>query len=243
MMNSIKGSMCCAALAAAAIFAAGCGGNGGTTAQDNAYVRFINASPDSTALNFFIDDTRLGTNVAYLGTSPSFARVDAGERDATVLEQGGTQELAAIVIDLAKDEQNIVTAIGLRDFGTENEKRLRLVPFGVNRTAPTGNKSQLYIIHAFMKPAGQDTPNLDFRNPGNNPQFQLTGIAFGTTRELLVDSGPQTFTARFSGGEQEYMTETLQLAPGSIHFVVLSGIEGGVGAQAPKMQLFTIPPK
>ena len=63
------------ALSLVALFVAGCGG-GGTTTAPKPEIYFINASPDSVSLDYRMDDSAFETGVAYLGSSTAFRSID-----------------------------------------------------------------------------------------------------------------------------------------------------------------------
>jgi hypothetical protein len=222
---------------------AGCGGGGGQTGSgtEDPEIRFINAAVDVPALDFRVNDRTEAAAVPYgMGNENGFRRFSAETYDVLIRPTGATEDAWAETLQAAPDGDYIVAAFGLRDFGDEFFKRLRTTQLEVNRTPPNGNKARLVVLNAFNRMTGAENVPVDFKNPGENPQYQLTGIGFGTTGTIEVDSGSQTFDVRLSGAEQVYVSETLQLEPGKIYFVILGGIEEGAGPQAPDIKLVEI---
>jgi hypothetical protein len=223
-----------AALTIAAMVGCGGGGGGGSSVPKPT-IKFLNASPDSTALTFLMNDDVRASGLAYLESSPTFVTIDPNDYDMFVREDGSPEDLDAITATLGADKDFVATAIGLENFGTENLKRIRIVPIEVDMTAPNGSKARLYILHTFNRQVGFDTPAIDFQSPGDNPQYKVTGINFAGAATLTVDSGSQTFEARRAGTENVYATATQALDAGGIYIVLFTGIEGQVGTQAPQL--------
>ena len=207
-----------------ALFLVGCGGSG-SSSLPKPMVRVINASPDSTALDFLVDDETLGSAIIPLGSSPDFAAVDSGDRDVVILENGTTIQLVAEVQNFEDDRNYLIVALGLKLFGTEDLKRLRALTLQVDRTIPNGNKARLYVVHAYNRKVGFLTPNIDFQTPGDNPLFQIPNMAFGTQTSILVDSGAVTYEARRAGTTSVLASATTTLGAGKIYAVIVGGIE------------------
>jgi len=225
----------------AATCAAACGGGGGGGGEVNdPRVRYVNASPDVSPVTFSLDGEDKATGVAYLNLSPSFVEEDQGSYDIAVREDGANPELDAIAASLANDQEYLVVCFGLENYGTEFLKRLRLANLQIDMTAPNGNRSRLYVLHAFNRAPGLDTPSIDLRNPGENPQYRVENIDFGTIKPLEIDASTQTFVARRSESESVYATNTGTFVPGGIYLTIVSGIENAVGAQAPVIQFIKI---
>ena len=96
------------------------------------------------------------------------------------------------------------------------------------------------MFHAFLRSSGLDTPNIDLRNPGDNPQYKVENIAFASTGNLTIDSSTQTFVARRNDSESVYATQTFTFAPGGIYLAIVAGVEGQVGVQAPKIEFIKL---
>lgn len=225
------------------LLAVGCGGSGGNGSLPNPVLRFINASPDSVALDLLIDDKTLASAIAYLGSTPAFASVDPGDRDVVMLENGTTLELTAEVQTFVKNKSYLAVALGLENFGTENLKRLRSLVFEVDRTVPNGNKARLFVVHAYNRAAGLDTPNIDFQTPGDNPLFKVPNLSFGSNSAITVDSGVQTFEARRNGTTAVLASGTFTLQAGKLYAAIVTGIEDAASPQDPKIILVEIEPK
>src|SRR5688500_7486064 len=158
-------------VAALMMLVAGCGGGGASNLPDPT-IRVLNASPDSTLLEFLFNDVIHGSPLAYLTSSPTFASYDTQDEpfvDVALRENATTMELWSEVVNLQQDKHFLFLAVGLEVFGTEFEKRLRLLAVDVNRNAPIGNKARVYVAHAYHRATGFQTPNIDFQTPGDNP--------------------------------------------------------------------------
>ena len=221
----------------------GCGGGGDSSRLPNPTVRFINGSPDSAALNFFIDDEVKGLAVPYLGSSPGFSSFSSGERDVRLIENGAVEELSSEAFTFGLDRHYVSVAAGLVNYGTENLKRVRSLTFEVDRTLPNGNKARIYVVHAYHRTAGLETPAIDFQSPGDNPLFRLQDIAFAGQKSMIVDSGTQTFEVRRAGTENVLVSASTALNAGGIYVALVSGIEDAPGAQAPSLTFLELQPE
>lgn len=214
---------------------AGCGG--GTRSGDEALpdptIKFVNASADSPQLSFSMNDVEKAAALAYLSATAGFMRVPYlsdldGAYDLSCKVPGSLEDADRIANVLNRDTHYVLSATGLRDpLDGDEEKRLRLALTPVDRVAPTGDKARLYVLHAFSRSPGNETPQLDFQTPGDNPQFIIENIDFGSTRDIVVDSGFQVFEARRADadGENIYASTGITLKSSSIYFVVIGGIE------------------
>lgn len=222
---------------------AGCGGGGGgggSSSSTKARIAFVNASPDAGNVDFLLDGDEKANAVAYNGLT-AFSDYSPSAYDVSTRTDGDTEILWSEQNDFNADQDSLVAAVGLKNPGTELEKRLVLSFGTVDRTAPNGNKARLVIVHGFVRKVGFDTPSIDFRNPGNTPVVNSTNIAFGEMRSLDVDSGSQTFQIRQNGTEQVFIEKTLNLAPGKIYLALISGQEDAAAPAAPDLQLVEIP--
>lgn len=218
---------------ATALLLAGCGGGGGTGTGPDPTVYFIDASVDAGLLDFLLNGTPRETGMAYLDTSTDFSDLaflsdDEGGYDLVVQENGTGLDLDAENRVFAPDTHSVIVALGLKNFAVGEElKRLRMTVLTVDRNAPTGNKARLYIVHAFVREAGQATPQIKFQNAGTNPQFFTGGIDFGGTASIVVDSGTMDWWAKREDatGDVVYASATQTLDPSSVYVVLVSGLE------------------
>lgn len=233
----------------ASLVIGGCGGGSSSSLPDPT-VRFVNVSPDTTSLDFALNDNPTAAGVAYLGSSPDFSSVDFispvdGGYDITITQAGGSLELDRVVVSppfLNRDTDNLVFSIGLANPNGELLKRAQILIWQVNRTAPTGNKARLYPLNALQRPAGfeNDVVTLQTIDPGNpasidNPQFSRPDIPYGqgnTPAPLEIDSGVQTFIGRRgeTGAALEIARTQFTFADGGIYLAIISGIEGSANS-------------
>jgi hypothetical protein len=237
-MLSVRGisRVCGGILAIAGIALAGCGGGGGGGGLPNPTVRFFNGSPDSTALNFLLDDTVEAALLAYLESTPDFESVDDRVRDLRIQEDGTSVDLWNEIVDLVKDKHYLICSIGLENFGTENLKRIRTLFTEIDRTAPNGSRVRLIIVHGYNRETGLETPAIDFQTPGDNPQFSADNIAYASSRVLEVDAGNWTFEARREGTETILTSQNITLGGGKIYAAFVLGVENAAGIQAPRIE-------
>lgn len=218
----------------------GCGGSGNGTNLPDPLERFVNVSPDSVPLDFYINDDVKAPSLAYLASSGNVTVLN-GDKDISVRDGGTT--LDAVAFTFQKDKQYLALAVGLENYLTETEKRLRLVAFQYDKNPPNGSKARLLVEHAFSRAAGFLTPNIDFQGgpsatyDPNNPQFKVADVAFAEAPTTLeVDSDvPIIFQVRRAGTENVYASSTDTFDPGGIYLALATGVEGAAGAQAPSI--------
>jgi len=233
------------AMVLASLMVSGCGG-GSASSQPDPTVRFVNVSPDTTSLDFALNDDPTAPGLAYLGSSADFSSVDFiapvdGGYDITITQTGGSLELDRVVVSppfFNRDTDNLVFSIGLANPNGELLKRAQILIWQINRTAPTGNKARLYPLNALQRPAGfeNDVITLQTIDPGNpasidNPQYSRPDIPYGqgaTPAPLEIDSGVQTFIGRRgeTGAALEVARTQFTFEDGGIYLAVISGIEG-----------------
>lgn len=230
------------ALSVLAFALSSCGGGGGSGQVIKPKVRFLNASPDSNGVDYTFDLDVRGTDVQFLqlqpavGANPAFVEIDPKNYDVLTSDHSTAEQLDAQALNVTANNSFLFASFGLRNYGLEPLKRFRTVMLPLDMTAPNGNKAKLFVFHGFMRASGFETPQIDFQNPGDNPQYRITGIDFGASNTITVDSGNAlTFQVRRSGTEQVYIETTPNLDAGGIYFVLITGIEGGSGAQAPSI--------
>lgn len=229
-------AMCAAALLI------GCGGNGTGSELPDPNVFFVNGSADAGNLRLqFNEDVSDGPR-GYLETSPDFFPIEF----KTETEEGydvalATPDLSEIFdLDARVFERNsdtIILALGQRNFAAgEEAKRLRTLFLNVNRAPVGANSARLIIVQGFNRGPGNQTPNVDFKNPGDNPEFRVANLGFLNNGEVTIDAGrPFTWVIQRSDTEAIYATTTVTLSAGTF-LVLLSGTEGATDpAQQPRI--------
>lgn len=231
----------------------GCGGEGTGIELPDPVVMFLNASPDSGAIEFKLNGEVVQTGLAYLGKSDAFIEVEYeseqdGGYDLTTKDAASDLEYDREMVVFARDTSNLIVALGIKGhLPAEPEKAIRHVRFTLDRVQPVGNKSRLVVIHAMNRAPGDMTPSIQFKNPGDNPQYRLTDIGYGSSRTLVVDSGTYEWEVRRqdADGEVIFATSTGKvLEPGRIYVVLVSGIESDAEpARQPAITFYEIPPR
>lgn len=234
-----------ALLAVAGVSLSGCGGGGGGGGNGlpDPTMRFYNGISDMAAINFLLDDDVIAALLPYLGSTPDFKDVKPEIKDLRLQEDGTSVDLWSEVINPSKDKHYLVTAIGLKNFGTETLKRPRFFTVEIDRTPPNGTRAKLQIIHAYNRAANFGTPNIDFQTPGNNPQFKANDVGYGNGRLLEVDAGNFTWEARVVGTENVIASKNVTLTGGRIYAAFVLGVEGGAGAAAPRIEFVELATK
>ena len=254
MHNVVKWFVGLGVAAFAATGLIGCGGGGGTMLGDDPQSLFVNASPDSDVLDFWLNETLFGDALTYLEATPDFVSFefisdDEGAYDVVISDPGTGFEYDSQNRVFRRDSHTIIVSVGLKNFVTGEEiKRLQHNVLIIDRVAPQGSKARLYIVHGFIRELGKQTPEISFQNPGANPQYRSSGIEFSTAALLTVDSGTMDWVARRddAGPDTIFAAINQTVDPGGVYLVLISGIENDADpARQPKItfiQLSTVDP-
>ncbi|HTQ12015.1 MAG TPA: hypothetical protein VMI31_18275 [Fimbriimonadaceae bacterium] len=240
---------------ALALSLAGCGGGGSGPNLPDPIIRFANVSPDANPLDYYLDygstnQVKEATGLAYLGSSSNITihKFDTSSgNNLSVVDptQPSLGQLDSVSFTFARNNYYLCVNVGLENYGSEFAKRLQLLTFQYDHTAPNGNKANLLIVHGYMEAPGLDTPNIDFQGgpvgsyDPNNPQFSSTNISFADANPptLQVDAGVSLiFQARWAGLENVLASDPgTTFDAGGIYLALVSGVEGQSGAEAPKV--------
>ncbi len=212
------------------VFLIGCGGGGGGTETPKPEIFVINACTDGGSLQMRMDDNAFLSNLVYTSRSTDFFGIDyrgpeVDGWDVSIHDNGTGAELTRIAKVFNNDSDNIVLLHGLRNFGTEFDKRLRTTTFTVNRKVLNGNRARLIIVHAMERSPGLATPAIRFKNPGDNPLVATNDIAPGAVAVLETDSGTATWDVQRAGTQGVFASGSLTLDPGKVYLVLISGVE------------------
>ena len=217
----------------------GCGGGSSSVLPDPNY-RFINLCPDAN-LDLLVNDDIEFTNVGFLDATTTFKSVKSELKDFTIQETGSTVALDSQATTLTGNTDSLVLAYGLKDFGAENEKRLRFSFQQINRVMPNGSKARVYAMNAFNRDTGNQNFSVIFKNPGTLSSINFASVALGGVTMQEIDAGPQTLVAQRENTETEVATVTKTFEAGKIYLMALTGTESGTGTQAPTINFIEIP--
>ena len=244
MHNVVKWFVGLGVAAFAATGLIGCGGGGGTMLGDDPQSLFVNASPDSDVLDFWLNETLFGDALTYLEATTDFVSFefisdDEGAYDVVISDPGTGFEYDSQNRVFRRDTHTIIVSVGLKIFVPGEEiKRLQHTVLIVDRVAPLGNKARFYIVHGFTREVGKQTPAISFQNPGDNPQYRAANIEFAGAAVLTVDSGNMDWVARRedAGPDTVFATINQTVDPGGVYLVLVSGIENDADpAKLPKI--------
>lgn len=223
------------AIISSLIFICGCGGGGGGSSTPDPTVRFFNGSSDAGDLDFWIDDDNKAPSLSFDTATATHDSINANDYDVVISSAGLNDQLDASLFTFAKDKDYLISALGLKFYGSEPLKRLQIAIHEVDRHFLNGNVARLIVINGYNREAGFETPAIDFQNPGNNPQFKISNVGFGDSKTATITSGVQNFEVRTAGTEDVLMTVTKTLSAGKTYAVYILGQENGTGNLTPKV--------
>lgn len=219
---------------------AGCagGGGGGRRTFDPA-IKIINSVSDSTTLITRVNETDLGSPLAYLGNTPDFVSVKPDDYDLGVRQAGESVDLDTLGFVTETNRNYLVVHLGIVNFGEEFAKRARPFVYQLDRSFVNGSKARLYVVNTLVSETGFTLPVLDVQD-GERPRFRFPDLAYGAIQNQLVDAGEIAFEARLNDSELIYTTGNLNLAAGRIYVAVITGVINSTGAKEPRFQLYEI---
>lgn len=233
----------------------GCGGSGNSNTLPDPEVMFINGIPDTTNIDFTLNDVAEASNIPFMGTGGAFKSVeyilpDDGGYDIGIRRNGTTTYLDLFGTGFNRDTDNLLVAVGLQNPGSEPLKRPLILSFTVDRKAPTGTRSRIVFLNGLIRATGFDTPNVTFQSviPGDpssidNPQFVTRDVPYSETRVLTVDAGARRFIVRRADTDAlvQYASTDFTFVAGKIYLALISGQESNPTlALQPTMQFIEI---
>ena len=210
----------------------GCGGSGGGFVDADPRVFFLNTSTDAGASDFLVDDTAKATGLDFMGKSADWVQMglidpSTGGYDFSVAPTGGGLEYDRVNQLLNPSSSTVFALVGQKTPpDSDPAKILHLVSFTVNRQQPTTGKARLVIFNAFNRSAGQGTPAIIFKNPGDIAQFQSSPVNPGESTTMEVDAGTFTWDAKRSDAEAVYASASATCDSGKLYLVIIGGVEG-----------------
>ncbi|MBC8076345.1 MAG: DUF4397 domain-containing protein, partial [Chloroflexales bacterium] len=188
-----------------------------------ASVRFVHASPDTPAVDVFIDGALVLSNVKYFAASSSLS-VPAGQHTLQVAPTGQGRDEAVVndTIDLIRGRAYTLAATGK----LENIKALALLD---EQPKNLNGKAWVRVINATV-----GAPAIDVRL-ANAEAPLLTDQGFRTVDYLRVDPATYTFEVAPAGTDQAFaISSPLRFEPGWNYTVITTGLynTSGVGIQA-----------
>ncbi len=221
----------------------GCGGGGGgRSAANDPFIRFVNASPDSTSIQAEYDFQTFGPALPYLSASPGFTIFEPKDSDLSIREAASPEALDTISFVPERTSSYIMLTLGLRDFGDEFAKRIRPRPFEIDRSLPNGSKARVIFVNCFCEESGFSNPNVDFQD-GDRPRFKFSDVGFANISTQLLDVGTYAFQARRAGSELVYASADLTFEAGKIYLALFTGIRNAAGDRQPKIVTYELPVK
>lgn len=243
----------------AAMSLVGCGGGSSQGTLPDPTVRFINASPAATSMDFLLNDAVEGGNLGYLASTPDFQEYEfrsdtnEGGYDISIQVPGSTSELDRENTVFNRNTHTVVLSIGKPNPNGELEKRARIIQIPIDRTAPVGNRSRLIVFNSMLRAPSIDQVPITFQSiiPGDpasidNPQFKLTDIQFASQQSITIDSGARTFIARRGEVDavEEFARITFNFEPAKLYLVVIAGQESNPdGLATPQIAVINLATK
>jgi hypothetical protein len=195
--------------------------NGDITAR----LRVVHVSPDASAIDVFVGDTREFTNVAF-AVPTDYQDVRTGSQTIRFVATADTTTLGSSSEDLELSRSYTVLATGFAESVTplllsdttdappDGEIRLRLV-----HASPSTGAVDVYV--------GDPTQDIAAVNP------TVSNVAFGdVSNSLRLDEGTYRIRVTAVGGTEPLIDEQLTLSSGAVRTIIArDAVGGGVPAE------------
>jgi len=193
--------------------------NGTAPTNDTARVMAVHASPDAPGVDLYVDDVKVGTNLAYPNNT-GYLTVEAGTRNVKVNVTGTSTTAIEADLAVAKDVNYSV-------FAVDTVASIEPVVMTDNLAAPATGKAHVRFAHF-----SPDAPAVDITT--------TTGaVVFGNyefkefSAFTPLDAGTYDLQVRLAGTTTVVLNlPGITLNAGKIYTVFAKGLVGGAGAQA-----------
>ena len=188
-----------------------------------ASVRFIHASPDTPAVDVFIDGQLALTNVKYFSASKALS-IPAGSHTLQVAPTGKGRDEAVV-----NDKIDVIRGRSYTIVATGRLANIKVLLLSDERPKNLNGKSWVRVINATV-----GTPAVDVRL-ANSTTPLLTDQGFRTADYLRVDPATYTFEVAPTGTDQAFaISSPLRFESGWSYTVITTGLynTSGVGIQA-----------
>jgi LPXTG-motif cell wall-anchored protein len=198
------------------------------SAQGNAKVRVVHASPDAPAVDVYLDGAKVLTNVPFF-TASDYLDVPAGPHDIKVTPTGdaNTAVIDAKGVSVEAGKAYTVAATG-------KLAELKPTVYADNLSAPAAGKAHVRVVHA-----SPDAPAVDIKVKGG-PAL-ISNLAFPKDSGYLpVDAGSYDLTVNAAGTDTVALDlPGVKLEAGKIYDIFAVGLLNG----EPKLRVeVTTPP-
>jgi len=160
--------------------------------QDTSYLRVTHASPDAPAVDVYLDNESVLTDVEF-GTVSEYIPVRAGTYNVTITAAGDRE---AVVFDdaVSLDARSVTTVAAAGEVGENATQPFTPILYDDNALEPAENESAISIVH--LSP---DAPAVDVTVPGenNNTTVLAENVSFSEASDYVtVPAGNYTVEIR-----------------------------------------------
>lgn len=182
--------------------------------SNNSYVRVFHASPNTPAVDVYVNDRLTVTKLPYRGFS-NYALLPGGRYNIKVYP-AGRKDIAVVNTDINVPPRSIITVAAI---GTLPE--ISLLP--VLEPMFTRVPGKTYVRFAHLSP---NAPNVDVSLP--NGQKIFSNVAYRKITDYIpINSGTYTFNVNISeNGQRVLHVPNIRLLPNRIYTVYVVGLAG-----------------
>ena len=218
MKNQTIYSFAMAAFVASALFLSSCEEDPIVPAPDQGRILVVHASPNAPAVDLLVDNTKVGTALAYPNNTP-YLDVVVGKRNIKVNVTGTSTSAINVDFDVAKNVNYTI-------FAADSVSKITPVVFTDDLTTPAVGKAHVRVIH--MAP---NAPKVDVWI--DNAKV-LSGVRFKEASTFTpLSSGTHTFEVKLENTNTVVISvPNYNLAEKKIYTIFARGFVGGTGTQA-----------
>jgi len=187
----------------------------GVSAQEQARVRIVHASPDAPNVDIWVNGSVAVSNMAFMDATDYLA-LAAGDYQVQVTPAGGAAADAVIdaTLTLEAGMDYTVAAVG-------QVADIEPLVLEDNNAAPAAGKAHIRVVHA-----SPDAPNVDIAVAGG--PILLSNLAFPTASDYLpVDAGSYDLEVRPTGTDTSALDiDGFMAQAGTVYTVMAVGLAG-----------------
>lgn len=208
-----------AALCAAALSLAGCGGS-----SSHSYVKFIHASPGTPNVDVKVGSAFAAQNVGFGAATSSYNQVNTGTSEKVQVFAAGKDSSAVLSAAQTFMKDQYYTIIALN-----TPSKLQAAIENDDLTAPSSGDCKIRVVHASTTAGAVDVyvtaPGVSLTDPANPVTPVLSNFTFGTvTKYLSVPAGSYEVRVTVAGNPAAVAIDTgatgVALTAGAIYTAV-----------------------
>ncbi|MDQ5896874.1 MAG: hypothetical protein QG612_960 [Pseudomonadota bacterium] len=200
------------------------GGCGGSSSDDNATVRVINASTNYGALDLYVDDELRSSSIAY-GQTSGYLGFEEGSHTTTLTRTGSGTALSSVSRSLSSDYGTTVIAY-------QADGSLKTAQLTDSESAPSSGRAKLLVFNASPDAGSLDVYLSASSDSLDNATLVASSVSSGSSSGSYTTVGSGTYRLRIAaaGSTTDLRLDAASVTLGSqgVYTLVVTPTSGGV---------------